>query len=93
MWSFWVPLSVFIMLEAYVVFEEYKKSNAMTMRLNVRAQWTGIVFFFLSLVLIMTRNWAEYKLSMTDAFILCALVGCIKDSILQALAMHRFAGM
>lgn len=93
MWSFWVPLSAFIMLEVYVVFDEYKKSNAMTMKLNIRAQWTGIAFFFLALFLIMTRNWVEYKLSITDAFILCALVSCIKDSILQAMAKHRFAGM
>ncbi|MFZ6734938.1 hypothetical protein ACO0LG_23655 [Undibacterium sp. Ji42W] len=92
MWSFWVPLAAFIMLEAYVVFEAYKKTNAMTMRINLRAQWTGIVFFFLALFLIMTRNWAEYKLTMVDAFILCALAGCIKDSILQAMAMHRFSG-
>ncbi len=93
MWSFWVPLSAFIMLEAYTVFEESKKTSAMMMRINVRAQWTGMVFFSLALFLIMTRNWAEYKLSMADAFILCALVGCIKDSILQAMAMRRFAGM
>ena len=92
MWGFWVPLSAFMMLEAYAVFEEAKKSAAMTMKLNVRAHWTGIAFFFLALFLMMTRNWAEYKLGIADAFVLCALVGCIKDSILQAMALHRFSG-